>query len=91
MTSIPSDAGLLPVTVPELDDRSQPLLLVQWLVDPVAQLRAGDRIAELLIAGVVFHLASPMDGVLQRTTASAHSRVQIGQVVALVLPASCGD
>lgn len=91
MTSPPRDTGLLPVTVPELDDRSQPLLLVQWLVDPGAKVHAGGRIAELLVAGVVFHLASPNDGVLQRMSVSAHSPVRIGDVLAWIRPHASGN
>ena len=84
MTSLPPDPLLSPVTVPELDDRSRPLQLVQWLVDPGTRVHAGDRIAELLAAGVVFHLAAPVDGVLQQVKVRAHSPVVVGDVLAWI-------
>lgn len=91
MTSIPPESEFFPVTVPELDDRSQPLQLIQWLVDPGAQVFAGGRIAELLVAGVVFHLAAPVDGVLQRLAVSDHSPVHIGDVLAWIRPHTDGN
>jgi pyruvate/2-oxoglutarate dehydrogenase complex dihydrolipoamide acyltransferase (E2) component len=71
----------VPVTVPEVDRRTRSLQLVQWLVDPGAKVHTGDRIAELLVAGVVFHLPSPVDGVIRRVAIRAHSRVGIGDVL----------
>lgn len=81
MSSSPNSAALVPVTVPELDSRSRPLQLVQWLVDPGAVVHAGDRIAELLVAGVVFHLPAPADGLVSRLAIRAHSRVGVGDVL----------
>lgn len=81
MSSSPNSSALVPVIVPELDSRSRPVQLVQWLVDPGAAVLEGDRIAELLVAGVVFHLASPADGVISGVAIRAHSRVGIGDVL----------
>lgn len=86
MTSIPPDSALSPIVVPELDDRSRLLQLVQWLVDPGTQLHAGDRIAELLVAGVVFHLAAPVAGILRKVSVRPHSSVSIGDVLGWIEP-----
>jgi pyruvate/2-oxoglutarate dehydrogenase complex dihydrolipoamide acyltransferase (E2) component len=71
----------VPVIVPELDSPTSPVQFVQWLVDPGTTLHTGDRIAELLVAGVVFHLSAPVDGVLSRATVRAHTPVGIGDVL----------
>ena len=81
MSSSPNSSSRVPVTVPELDSRTRSIQLVQWLVDPGASVHEGDRIAELLVAGVVFHLASPADGVISGVAIRAHSRVGIGDVL----------
>lgn len=86
MSSSTNNAALVPVIVPELDSRTRPLQLVQWLVDPGASVHAGDRIAELLVAGIVFHLPSPADGVIIRVVIRAHSRVGIGDVLGWIEP-----
>lgn len=84
MSSAGNEPLLVTVVVPELDAGDEPVQLVQWLVDPGAPVHTGDRIAELLVAGVVFHLASPADGVLIRRFKSAHSRVATGEVLACI-------
>jgi pyruvate/2-oxoglutarate dehydrogenase complex dihydrolipoamide acyltransferase (E2) component len=86
VSSSTNNAALVPVTVPELDSRTRSLQLVQWLVDPGAPVHAGDRIAELLVAGVVFHLPSPTDGVISQVAIRAHSRVGIGDVLGWIAP-----
>lgn len=88
MSSSPPDEWPSPVVVPQLDGPSRPLQLVQWLVDPGTLLHAGDNIAELLVSGVVFHLASPVDGVLTRVAIPSHSAVRIGDVLGWIEPES---
>lgn len=87
MSSSPDSAPLTPVVVPDLGARSQPVQLVQWLVDPESRVHAGDRIAELLVAGVVFHLPAPADGVLTTIRIRAHSPVKVGDVLGGIDPA----
>jgi pyruvate/2-oxoglutarate dehydrogenase complex dihydrolipoamide acyltransferase (E2) component len=76
-----------PVVVPKLDHPSRRVQLVQWLVDPGTAIHAGDRIAELLVAGVVFHLAAPVDGVLSRVAVRAHTPVRTGEILCWIDPA----
>lgn len=91
MSSSPHSEPLSPVVVPKLDSPSRPVQLVQWLVDPGTALHAGDRIAELLVSGVVFHLAAPVDGVLLRVATQSHSAVRIGDVLGWMQPADDAD
>ena len=86
MSSSPDSASLAPVVVPTLDSPSGVVQLVQWLVDPGTPLHAGEGIAELLVAGVVFHLEAPVDGVLTRVAIRAHTPVQIGDVLGWIEP-----
>lgn len=84
MSSSPDRAPLTPVVVPDLGTRSQPVQLVQWLIDPGTFVHAGDRIAELLVAGVVFHLPAPVNGVLTTIRIRAHSPVCVGDLLAWI-------
>ena len=81
MSSSPHDPVRVGVVVPELDAPKSPVQLVQWLVDPGTPVQQGDRIAELLVAGVVFHLAAPADGILSSTAVRDHSPTRIGAVL----------
>lgn len=81
MSSSPGDPRHVPVVVPELDARTSPLQLVQWLVDAGTPVLAGDRIAELLVSGVIFHLPAPGDGTLATQAVRNHSPVHIGDVL----------
>ncbi|MFO1094044.1 MAG: lipoyl domain-containing protein [Planctomycetaceae bacterium] len=81
MSSSPRDPRRVPVIVPELDARTSPMQLVQWLVDAGTSVQAGDRIAELLVSGVIFHLAAPEEGVLSSRVVRDRAPVQIGDVL----------
>lgn len=56
-----------PIILPDLGAGDQPIRLAQWLVESGDTVVQGDRVAEVLVGGVLFHVASPADGVVQRT------------------------
>ncbi len=55
-----------PITLPDLGSDDQPIRLVQWLVDTGDHVLEGDRAAEVLVGGVLFHVPSPAEGTVER-------------------------
>ncbi len=56
-----------PIILPNLGAGDQEIRLVQWLVESGDNVIEGDRVAEVLVGGILFHVSSPADGVLSRT------------------------
>ena len=78
--------GDVPVTVPDVGAAADELQFAQWLVDEGSTVNAGDRIAELMLPGVLISLAAPIDGVLARIAVAGRTRVTAGQVLAWIDP-----
>lgn len=72
MTTIDvSDADVkTPIVLPDLSAGDEQIRLVQWLVDTGDHVLEGDRVVEILVGGVLFHVAAPAEGVVQRTIES---------------------
>lgn len=86
MSSAASEPQQVPITVPEVGTGGERLLLVQWLVDPGTHVLAGDRVAELLTAGIVFQVPAPVAGVLSRIQVGMRSQVNEGEVLGWIDP-----
>jgi pyruvate/2-oxoglutarate dehydrogenase complex dihydrolipoamide acyltransferase (E2) component len=69
------------ITIPELGAGHKPLLLVQWLVDLHTPVLSGDRVAEVLTAGVVFQTPAPAAGTLAVVEKGMRATVQEGEVI----------
>jgi len=82
------DARRVPVPVPPLGAGDQEILLNQWLVDPGAPVSEGDRVAEVLVAGIVFHIAATADGTLDGIEVGSRHKVAEGDVLAWIVPDS---
>ena len=52
------------ILMPEIGAEGQPVRFVQWLADPGAEVVAGDRIAEVVTAGVLYYVQAPSSGML---------------------------
>lgn len=70
-----------PIVIPELGADELPITISSWLVDPGETVEAGDRLVELLVAGITFDVAAPESGVLQAIEREVNSQVQPGEVV----------
>jgi len=73
-----------PIVMPEIGAEGQPLLLVQWLVEPGAEVLSGDRLAEVVAAGVLFYVQAPFNGRIVSLDKPAGSRVNTGDVLGCV-------
>ena len=75
--------SLQDVLVPDLGAGDEPIRFVTWLV-PGASVIPGERIAELLTAGSVFHLEAAAEGVLVDRRAQPGDSVASGAVIARI-------
>ncbi len=82
MTQDPFSQGVSLIVVPDLGVGQQPITLVNWLVSPGSSIIAGERVAELLVDSILFHLESEFDGELERLLAPTGSKVKAGDAVA---------
>lgn len=78
------------VVVPDLGV-SGPILLVTWLVNRDDRLIPGERLAELLADGCLFHLESPVGGILATRLGIVGKTVSVGDTIARVLPSNEND
>ena len=73
------------ICVPELSARNQKITLTNWLVAPGAALIEGERVAELLVGSVLFHVESENDGTLVRFLVGNGTELREGQPIAEML------
>ena len=81
MSSAGCEPSRVAVVVPELGAGEQPIQFLQWVVDVGSTVHAGDRVAEILVTGIVFHVAVPVDGVLSAIEVSSRSTLNAGDVL----------
>ena len=70
--------------MPEIGAGAQPMRIVQWLSEPGTDLLMGDRVVEIVTAGVLFSVSSPWSGTLLRQLLPADSSVQTGDALATI-------
>ena len=73
-----------PLIVPRLDAEDSPVRLVQWLIEESAPVSTGDRVAELLADGVLFHVSCDVSGVLVRIERHRGADVRTGETLAWI-------
>jgi len=78
------------VTVPELGAAGSPLKISAWFVDPGDSVEEGDRLFEVLIAGITCDVAATCAGRLIRIEKSLDSEVRTGETVAWIETESTG-
>jgi pyruvate/2-oxoglutarate dehydrogenase complex dihydrolipoamide acyltransferase (E2) component len=74
------------ISVPPLGEQKQTqTLLNTWYVQPGAQVKAGDDVAELVTDKAAFNLPAPEDGRVVRLLAAEGSEVKEGDALAELL------
>lgn len=68
--------------MPDIGAEEQTLQLVQWLVEPGAEVLSGDRLAEVVAAGVLFYVQSPFNGMIVSLDKPTGAQVNLGNVLA---------
>ncbi len=82
MMQDPFSQGVSLVVVPNLGVDQRAATLTNWLVAPGSSIIAGERIAELLVDSILFHLESEFDGKLERLLAPTGAQVKAGEPIA---------
>lgn len=72
--------------VPDLGLRDARVTVGQWLVAPRQPVTAGERLVELLAAGVTVDLPAPITGRIVRILASEDDVVAVGQTLCWIAP-----
>ena len=72
---------LIPITIPELGIGDEAVRISGWLVEPGEAVEPGDRLVELLVAGITFDLPATASGSLQTVIKPVDSLVSIGEIV----------
>lgn len=57
----------VPISLPDVLSADEAIVFGQWLVDDGASVIGGERVAEVLSAGVLVYVAAPAEGRLIRT------------------------
>ncbi len=73
-----------PVVIPNLGTADKPIIFLIWLVDEGAYVIPGERIAEILVDSVLFHLESPQEGHIQKLCVKPDAIVRQGEQVAML-------
>jgi pyruvate/2-oxoglutarate dehydrogenase complex dihydrolipoamide acyltransferase (E2) component len=78
----------IPLRLPVLD-AEEPARLATWLVEPGDPVEAGDRVAEVLLPGVLVYLNAPVTGTFTKAERPAGATANTGDVLGWIDPA-CG-
>lgn len=76
----------VPIEVPEVGAGTETLRLCGWLVDVGDLILKGDLIAEVIIPGVTFEIASPLTGRLVEITCPVDAKIQSGSILGWLEP-----
>jgi pyruvate/2-oxoglutarate dehydrogenase complex dihydrolipoamide acyltransferase (E2) component len=75
---------LQPLILPDLGLGDRVVTASAWLVEPGAEVLAGDRMLEVLCGSVTVDLPAPADGVLVETLVEDDDRLEVGQLLAII-------
>lgn len=74
----------IPIVVPDIGAGEDPIRFVQWLVDDGDTVLAGDRVAEVIAAAVLFHVSSPAEGTLLRGDVQTGAILRVGTTLGVI-------
>ena len=86
MSSAEPERSRVAIAVPDVGAGEQTIRFLQWLVDVGSPVHSGDRLAEVLVTGIVFHVPAPVDGVLAEIRTSARTSLSAGEVLGWIEP-----
>jgi pyruvate/2-oxoglutarate dehydrogenase complex dihydrolipoamide acyltransferase (E2) component len=72
------------VHLPDLGLGERVITASAWLVEPGAEVLAGDRLLEVLCGSVTVDLPAPADGVLIETLVDEDEPLAVGQALAVI-------
>lgn len=72
------------LVLPELGLGARTVSASMWLVEPGAEVNAGDRLLEVLSGSVTIDLPAPASGVLVETYVDEDEPLSVGQRLAMI-------
>lgn len=72
------------ITLPDLGTATTVFSL--WHVGPGERVYEGDRVAEVVLPGVVFDVAAPTTGIVRECVARPRDRLTVGQLLGTIDP-----
>lgn len=79
-----TDAYPTPIIVTDPGSGEQAVRFGQWLVEDGEFVLAGDRVAELLVRGVLLYVTAPVDGRVEMRWRAVGTVISPGTVIGLV-------
>ena len=76
----PHGTNMVPVTVPTVDGRTEPMVLGSWLVDVGERIEQGEEILEISLPGIVWDLSAPASGRLESVSRFTSDALQPGDI-----------
>ncbi len=76
----PISTEMVPVIVPTIDGRTEPMVLGSWLVDVGERIERGEEILEISLPGIVWDLSAPASGRLESVSRFTSDALQPGDV-----------
>ena len=86
-----NEPEFIPVQVPDLGFNELPVRLGAWLIDVGDSIEAGDRLAELIVPGLVCEVTAPVSGTLRGLECATGAQVQPGQILCQIEPSDPAD
>ncbi|RMF34941.1 MAG: acetoin dehydrogenase dihydrolipoyllysine-residue acetyltransferase subunit [Alphaproteobacteria bacterium] len=80
-----------PITMPKWGLAMQEGTVSEWLVEPGAEITAGDEIVEIETSKITNVFESPVSGTLRRIVVAAGQTVPVGALLGVCAPASVDD
>ncbi|MBX3436449.1 MAG: lipoyl domain-containing protein [Planctomycetaceae bacterium] len=78
------DAPTVPIVVPDLGAKDQPIRFAQWLVKSGDDVLEQDRVVEVLVSGVLFYVAAPAEGTVHHTIESPGAPLHPGDILGTI-------
>ncbi len=82
-----TETDRIPIVLPDLGAEDEPIRFAQWLVSNGGQVLEHDRVAEVLVGGMLFHVTSPAEGTVQHLVEQEGHRLDMGNRLGFVVPA----
>lgn len=76
----------IPISLPELVSAEDSLVFGQWLVDDGEDVLTGDRVAEVLTAGVLLYAVAPAEGAVIRSELRPGATLTVTSNLGVVVP-----
>ena len=82
----PAGQTPIPIYVPDLGQDDQPANVCTWLVEPGDAVEEGDRLAEIVLPGIVFHVSASAAGTFVRRERPQGATVFRGDCLGFISP-----